>query len=364
MNKTLKIIGGIVAGVIVAYLVWRFSNIVFYILIAAVLSLIGRPLVSKFNSIRIGKFHIPNSISALMALLVIILIVLSFIGIFVPLIAKQANLISNIDLTSLSQSVQKPMHDLEAFLKKYNFITEDETLRQLITTQLESILSFASFSDTVTSIVGVTGSIFIATFSILFLSFFFMKDAYLLDELIENLTPVKYQHEIQNILSQSKYLLSRYFIGLLIELTTMMTLLSVGLTIFGVRNSLLIGFFGGLMNVIPYLGPIIGATVGVALAVSTSISIGMYSEIIPLIFIVIGVFAGSNLIDNIVLQPLIYSNSVKAHPVEIFLVILIAGSMAGIPGMILAIPSYTVLRIIAKEFLSQLRVVQKLTKNI
>lgn len=364
MNKTLKILGGILAGVIIIYLVWRFSNIVFYILISMVLSLIGRPMVKRFNSLKIGKYHIPNSMSALMALLTIILIILSFIGIFVPLIAKQANLISNIDFTSLSQSVQQPMNDLEVLLKKYNFLQDNETIRQLITTQLESILNFASFSDTLSSIVGVTGSIFIATFSILFLTFFFMKDAYLLDELVENLTPVKYQGEVRNILSQSKYLLSRYFIGLLIELTTMMTLLSVGLTIFGVRNSLLIGFFGGLMNVIPYLGPIIGATVGVLLAISTSLSIGMYAEIVSLIFIVIGVFAGANLIDNIVLQPLIYSNSVKAHPVEIFLVILIAGSMAGIPGMILAIPSYTVLRIIAKEFLSQLKVVQKLTRNI
>ncbi len=364
MNKALRILGGILAGVVIIYLVWRFSNIVFYILISAVLSLIGRPMVKKFNSLKIGKYHMPNSVSALMALLVIILIVLSFMGIFVPLIANQANLISNIDFTSLSQSVQQPMYDLEALLRKYNFIQADETIRQLITTQLESILNLASFSDTLSSIVGVTGSIFIATFSILFLSFFFMKDAYLLDELVENLTPVKYQGEVHNVLSQSKYLLSRYFIGLLLELTTMMTLLSVGLTIFGVRNSLLIGFFGGLMNVIPYLGPIIGAIVGVLLAISTILSIGMYSEIVSLTFIVIGVFVSANLIDNIVLQPLIYSNSVKAHPVEIYLVILIAGSMAGIPGMILAIPSYTVLRIIAKEFLSQLKVVQKLTRNI
>ncbi|NCU32741.1 MAG: AI-2E family transporter, partial [Candidatus Moranbacteria bacterium] len=102
----------------------------------------------------------------------------------------------------------------------------------------------------------------------------------------------------------------------------------------------------------------------VLLAVSTSLGFGIYSDIIPLIFIVIGVFAGANLIDNLVLQPLIYSNSVKAHPVEIYLIILIAGSIAGIPGMILAIPTYTVFRIVAKEFLSQFRIIQRLTKNI
>ncbi len=364
MNRVFRIIGGILLAALVIYLVWRFSNIVTYVFISVVLSLIGRPLVMRFNRIRVGKVHIPNSFSALLSLLVLLMAVLTFLGIFVPLIAAQANVITDIDFTQLGHSVQKPLQELEAILKQYNMLEGDETIRQIIADQLNTILNFASFSDTVSSIVGVTGSIFIATFSILFLTYFFMKDAYLLDELLENLTPVNYQHEVNNILMQTKRLLSRYFIGLLIELTTMVTLLSTGLTIFGVKNALLIGFFGGMMNVIPYLGPVIGATVGMLLAVVTALSTGMYSEVFPLIFIVLGVFAGSNLIDNIVLQPLIYSSSVKAHPVEIFLIILIAGSMAGIPGMILAIPSYTVLRVIAKEFLSQFRVVQKLTKNI
>lgn len=364
MNRVFRIIGGVLLAALVIYLVWRFSNIVTYLFISIILSLIGRPLVLRFNKLRVGKVHIPNSISALLALLVLLLIVFTFLGIFVPLIAAQANVITNIDFTSLGNSVQKPLLELETFLKEYGLLNQDETIRQIITDQLNTILNFASFSDTVSSIVGVTGSIFIAMFSILFLTYFFMKDAYLLDELLENLTPVNYQHEVNNVLMQTKRLLSRYFIGLVIELTTMVTLLSTGLTIFGVQNALLIGFFGGIMNVIPYLGPVIGATVGMSLAVVTALGAGMFSEVFPLVFIVLGVFAGANLIDNIVLQPLIYSNSVKAHPVEIFLVILIAGSMAGIPGMIFAIPTYTVLRVIAKEFLSQFRVVQKLTKNI
>lgn len=351
-------------AVLAMYLVWRFSNIVTYLFISVVLSLIGRPLVRRFNRVRIGKFNMPNAMSALFALLVILLVVFTFLGIFVPLIASQANIISDINFAMLGESVQEPIQDVEIFLKKYNMITQEETIRQIVADQLNSILNFASFSDTVSSIVGVTGSIFIAAFSILFLTFFFMKDAYLLDELIETLTPVNYKHEVFNVLFQTKRLLSRYFVGLLIELTTMITLLSTGLSLFGVQNALLIGFFGGMMNIIPYLGPVIGATVGMLLAVFSALGAGMISEVFSLPFIVLGVFAGANLLDNMVLQPLIYSNSVKAHPVEIFLVILIAGSMSGIPGMILAIPSYTVLRVVAKEFLSQFKVVQRLTKNI
>jgi predicted PurR-regulated permease PerM len=351
-------------GLLVIYLVWRFADIITYLIIAIVLSLIGRPLVKRFNTMRIGRFHIPNAMSALLALLVIILIVLSFVGIFVPLIASQARLVSDINFDLLGSSMQKPIAEMEVFLRQYNILSRDETIRQLLAQQIESILSFASFSQTLASIVGVTGSLFIAVFAILFLTFFFMKDPYLLDEVVEILTPVNYQNEVQSVLTQSKRLLSRYFIGLMIELTTMVTLLSLGLTLFGVENALLIGFFGGLMNVIPYLGPIIGAVVGVILTIFTALSTGMISDLFSLILIVVGVFFVSNLIDNVVLQPLIYSNSVKAHPVEIFLVILIAGSIAGITGMILAVPTYTILRVIAKEFLSQIKVVQQLTKNI
>ncbi|NCC73524.1 MAG: AI-2E family transporter [Sphingobacteriia bacterium] len=364
VSKTLKIILVIIFALIVALLVWRFSDIVFYLIFSAILSLIGRPLIKMFNSVRIGKFRLPSALSATLTILVMIVIVLLFMSMFVPLIAKQAAVISNIDFNSLSQSLEKPIMNLELFLRKYSLLQEHENIRQILQNHVNSLVSFASFSDTFSSIVGITGSIFIAVFSIVFLTFFFIKDNHMIDDIIDALTPANHQQEIQNIMIQTKHLLSRYFIGIAIEVSTMMTLISIGLSVFGIQNALLIGFFGGLMNIIPYLGPIIGAVVGSLLAVSTMLSFGLYQEIISTVLIVVSVFAGANLIDNLVLQPLIYSNSVKAHPVEIYLVILIAGSLAGITGMVLAIPFYTVLRIIAKEFFSQFRIVQRLTRNI
>jgi predicted PurR-regulated permease PerM len=72
----------------------------------------------------------------------------------------------------------------------------------------------------------------------------------------------------------------------------------------------------------------------------------------------------AQLADNIVLQPVLYSNSVHAHPLEIFLVILIAGNLGGVLGMLFAIPMYNVARVFAKEFFNNIRVVQKLTENM
>ena len=165
-------------------------------------------------------------------------------------------------------------------------------------------------------------------------------------------------------MTDSRRLLTRYFLGILLELTSMMTLIGIGLTIFGVKNALVIGFLGGLMNIIPYLGPIIGATLGMVLGVISVLSLAQYDLVFVTLITILGVFAGANLVDNIVLQPLIYSKSVKAHPVEIFLVIIMAGKVAGIGGMIIAIPTYTVLRVLARQFLSQIKIVKVLTGNM
>ncbi|HRY99790.1 MAG TPA: AI-2E family transporter, partial [Bacteroidales bacterium] len=170
--------------------------------------------------------------------------------------------------------------------------------------------------------------------------------------------------EVDNILTSTRYLLSRYFLGICLEILIMMTMITAFLTILGVKGALLIGFLGGLMNIIPYLGPVIGAILGVLIGASTQLSLGVYADLYVLIFKIVGSFSVAKLIDDMVLQPMIYSKSVKAHPLEIFLVIMIAGSLAGVPGMMLAIPSYTVLRIVAKEFLSGMRVVKKLTEDI
>jgi predicted PurR-regulated permease PerM len=77
-----------------------------------------------------------------------------------------------------------------------------------------------------------------------------------------------------------------------------------------------------------------------------------------------GTLIAVNIIDNNILVPVIYSKSVKSHPLEIFLVIIIGGGLAGLAGMLFAVPVYTLLRVIAKEFFNNFRVVRKLTDQI
>jgi len=364
MNINYKLLGGILATLIGLYLAWYFSDILVYVLIAGVLSFIGHPLVGLFDKIHIKKFKMPHTLSAVLSLISMMIILTVLFMIFVPIISRQANIISSIDFQYLGEQLEKPLQDVEELLVQYNMLEDDKTLETMISSELESLVNMTSVKNIFGNVVGLAGSIFIGLFSVVFMTFFFLRDDKLFFNGIMLFVPTKYEDKGKIILRDTRRLLSRYFVGLSIELLSMMTLITIGLSIFGVKNALLIGFIGGLLNVIPYLGPIIGASMGVLIGATSNLSLGLYADIFPISLIIIGTFGVSNLFDNMVLQPLIYSTSVKAHPIEIFLVILMAGSLAGIPGMILAIPGYTVLRIIAKQFFSQSKLVQKLTQNI
>ena len=364
MLKKYPLILSILGLALIILFVWYFSNIVVYVLISAVLSVIGQPLVRLFDKIKIGKFNFPHGLSAFLTLLIMLAVIAGFVWFFVPLITSQARIISQIDMGHVMEYFKEPLADLQDFLLRYDIIHTGETIQSTIETQIKSALSVATFSNIFGSIVSATGSFFFGAFSVLFLTFFFLKSEKMFSNFVLLLVPEKYVDETRHIMQKSNHLLTRYFIGLLTELVCMITLLSLGLGILGIKNALIIGFFGGLMNIVPYLGPLIGGTIGVMIGISTALSYGMYDAVLLIGVKVVAVFLVANLIDNILLQPLIYSNVVKAHPVEIFLVIIMAGSLAGIPGMILAIPGYTVLRIVAKEFLSKMRLVQKLTEKI
>ena len=138
---------------------------------------------------------------------------------------------------------------------------------------------------------------------------------------------------------------------------------SINLAVFNVENAFIIAFLCALLNLIPYLGPIVGAVLMMLLTMSSFIGADFSSIILPkTIYVMIG-FCVGQMIDNFFSQPYIFSNSVKSHPLEIFIVILASGTLIGPVGMIIAIPLYTPLKVISQEFLSENKIVKSLTKN-
>ncbi len=354
----------IIGFIVVIFMGWYFADVLAYILIATFLSMMGTPLVKKLDKIKIRKKSIPHSLSAVIGLLVMILVFSIFMVLIVPLIIRQGNIISTIDVNELIAHYQGPMDKLDAFLVQYNIINSGETLAIYLQNQILDVISLARFTNFFTNIISTTGSLFMGAFIVVFLTYYFLVDERLLKDFILILSPEKYVEDLDKALHDSKYLLVRYFHGILVEIIIMMTLETIGLLILGVPNALLIGFFGGLMNIIPYLGPIIGMIIGLILAILSVVSAGEYNLIIFTFFSVLGVFGVANLIDNFILQPTIYSKSVKAHPVEVFLAIILGGKIAGITGMILAIPTYTIIKVIARQFMQQMKLVKYLTRRM
>lgn len=364
MKQVLRITAYVLLLALAAYLIWRFSFIIVWVLIAAIISFIGAPLMKFFSRLHIRRWHFPKTLSAVLTLSAIVIVSLGLFAIFVPLIVQQANTISHIDINQVTANLQGPMHWLDEQMHRFGFVPNSQSLQDFVLVKAKSFVSFDSISGIINSFFGVAGSVLVGIFSVLFIAFFFIKDETLFEDSLLLMIPVKHHQATRRVISDSKNLLMRYFIGLLFELLGVMSLITLGLTIFGVKNALLIGFFGGLMNIIPYLGPVVGTIIGLILGLTDLMSTGAYNELLPLTIKLLAVFIIANYIDNLVLQPLIYSSSVKAHPLEIFLVIVMGGSLGGIFGMLFAIPVYTVLRVIAKEFFQKFRVVRKLTEKI
>jgi predicted PurR-regulated permease PerM len=178
--------------------------------------------------------------------------------------------------------------------------------------------------------------------------------------------PDKWVDNVTRALYSIKRLLTRYFIGIIIQSTCIMILITIGMTIAGIdfQQALVMGLILGILNVIPYVGPWLGLFIAIIMGVASHINQDFGLVVIPLVTYMIIVEIVTHLIDNIVFQPVIFSNSVRAHPLEIFVVVLAAGYAAGIPGMILGIPAYTVMRVFAREFFYNFKAVQKITSSL
>jgi predicted PurR-regulated permease PerM len=344
---------------------WFLKTIIIYIIISIILSLIGHPLVRFFTKIKIKKLHISNSIAAALALITMLIVVLAFFSMFIPLVIQEARIVNKINPNEVMATFKYPLQNLEYDLKKFQLSPDSgQSIQQYLTTKLSSVLGFNEISSFIQKIIGFTGGILAAFFSILFITFFLLKDEKLIFNIIILLTPTRHIEAVKTILNDTKLILTRYFIGILLDVLLVATLTAISLSLCGIQNALLIGVFAGVLNVIPYIGPLIAAGFAVLIGVSTNLNLDFYSQLIPLAEKIVVVFLIIQLIDAMVFQPLIISSRVKAHPLEIFIVILIASKIAGITGMIIAIPVYTIIRIIAKEFLSKFKFIQQLTADL
>jgi predicted PurR-regulated permease PerM len=365
MNQLARYIIMLAGIALVGFLAWYFSNILIYILISGVLSLIGQPVVTFLSTIRIHNRQFPRAIAAAVMLIAFWGILLLFIFVMSPLITSLADQVSSINLDQVISDVGHLLDNTEAWIiKTIPGVNPKFSLRNVLTHEASKFINESTLINMFGSVTNMLISIGVGIFVVSFITFFFLKEEHLFTEGVLILFPQKYEDNARHALNSITKLLVRYFVGIFIDIFCVMTLLTVGLTLIGglpFTTAIVLGFIGGILNMIPYVGPLVSMLFGTAIGLAINFSSGVETNLIIQIIKMVIVYVGTNSIDAVFFQPYIYSNSIKAHPLEIFLVIIIAGSIAGIFGMILAIPAYTVVRVLAKEFFNQFRVVQKLT---
>jgi len=344
---------------------------VLYILISAFFTLLGQPIVKFLCGIKIKNFRIGRSLGAGLTLLFFWIVIFLAFSIYIPQIANQANEISKIDYYRIFERLNEPIQNLENFLQRLNPSgTEEFSIKKYAIETFVGVLDLSIITRFFQSFATMLGDIFVATFSISFITYFFLRDKGMLKSLIELVIPNKFIDSVIHVITSINTLLVRYFIGIILEVILVMLLITIGLSIIGFKlnNAMVVALFVGVLNVIPYLGPIIGAILGLLIGISTklaeNINLDFYSDLLPVAGLMLLVFISVQIIDNAVFQPLIYSSSVKAHPLEIFIIILVGGNIAGILGMVLAVPTYTIIKVILKEFFNNYELVKKFTSRL
>jgi predicted PurR-regulated permease PerM len=366
MDQRIKNLIVLVALVLFGLMVYYLSNIVAYILIAAVMALIGSPLTRKFQQIHYKRFRIGKSGAAFLTILTLWIGIIGFFSFLIPLLVSEVNQLSSINIHDVVNYLNSAFEQIQAkYPSLVSSLTHSDNLESYLQSQFSGFVNFGQVSYVFGSIATVVGNLFLMFFSVSFILFFFLQEEGMFGQWIILLAPVKYEERVEKAMGSISILLKKYLIGMLLEMIGVTIISTIGFTVIGMgfSHAVVVGVFAGLINVIPYIGPWIGALFGLVVAVASNLNASFLDVTLPLMGLIVIVVLVVQFIDNMIIQTIIYSNSVEVHPLEIFFVTMIAGTVAGIPGMILGIPAYTVLRVIAGEFLSEFKVIKSLTKQ-
>ena len=340
---------------IITWLLFQLKILLIYMVIAGIVSLIGRPI----NQFLIQRLKMRNILGTSITIIFLLGLLISLFSLFVPLLVQQGENLSLLEVDLLKNNIETLVEEISIYFQLDNTFWQ----QQISVDNLFQNVNFGLLPELLNQTLELLGGFTIGLFSIVFILFFFLKDSHLQKQIILALVNDKITDRVEKSIEKTKNLLSRYFLGLLLQISILLIIYSIVLAVFNVENAFIIAFLCALLNLIPYLGPIVGAVLMMLLTMSSFIGADFSSIILPkTIYVMIG-FCVGQMIDNFFSQPYIFSNSVRSHPLEIFIVILASGTLIGPVGMIIAIPLYTTLKVISQEFLSENKIVKSLTKN-
>ncbi|MBQ6286855.1 MAG: AI-2E family transporter [Bacteroidales bacterium] len=369
-DKLARYIMWVAAAAVIVALCWYFRSVLVYIILAAVVSLLGRPVMRLLRKIKLKGKAAPDWLLAILTLVFILVIFLGIITQVIPVVSSIIQSISgNLQTASFNASeIARWMEKFNVWLiDRFPSLGRDFKAQVAVVNWIKDAFDISSVTSVVGSVASALGSFGIGLFSVVFIGFFFIKDDRLFRRIVGSLVPDKIENDVIDAIGDIEHLLSRYFGGLLIEVLGVATLNFLGLWLIakiGFYPAVGIAFMAGLLNVIPYVGPWIGAAIGVILGLvlklSNAAALGVMPNFWVLLITLIAIFAITQMVDNFFFQPFIYSTSIKSSPLEIFIVLLMAGHVGGILGMLVAIPAYTVLRVVAARFFQHFKPIRRL----
>jgi predicted PurR-regulated permease PerM len=355
-NGILRALGILLGITLVLFFLYKIQSVIVYIAVAAVISLIGRPIVIFFKR----KLKFNTTIAVVITMVLLIGLLVGLVGLFIPLVVEQGKNLALLDIDQLQNNVQNLYNEVVLYFE-FNNIDVQQSIKD---SGLLSKIDFALIPDYLNKVVSGLGSFSIGLFSVLFISFFFLKDSQLFENGIMTFVPNGNESRTKRSFTKIKDLLSRYFVGLIFQILILFIIYTIVLLIFGIKNAVVIAFLCALLNLVPYVGPLVSGFLMLLLSMSSNLGESFSDVILPKTSYVMIGFVLAQLVDNFFSQPFIFSKSVKSHPLEIFLIIIISGILFGIVGMIIAVPTYTAIKVILKEFLSENKVVKKLTQGL
>ncbi|MBR0072493.1 MAG: AI-2E family transporter, partial [Bacteroidales bacterium] len=218
LNVT-KLIGILVLIILIgiaAFLIGYFKFLVICILVSLVLALIGGHLMSLLKKAHIGRLHISPSLAAGMVMVVIVGVVAMLSYWIFPLLFSQVMQLANIDSSHIVDYANKYGVELRQLLINYGIIEDTEnSFEILVNKTLLDMVRMIDFKQVMSDTVSTTANILMGVFTILFLTFFFLRDRNHWRNIVYSAIPDRYTDETQHIFHNSRRLISRYFIGLL-----------------------------------------------------------------------------------------------------------------------------------------------------
>ena len=236
-----------------AWLCWYFRSVLVYIIIAFVVSLMGQPVMRLLRKIRIRGKSAPDGVLAAVSVVLILLAAALFVTQFIPVVSGIIRETSSMHISDLPYNrLIDQVNDW--LIALFPDLDKDFDILTALMGRIQEAASFSNVSWVIESIASVVASIGVGLFSVVFISFFFIKDQKLFGKIICALVPERIEASVESMISDITHLLSRYFIGLSIEVLGVIFVDFLGLWLIariGADYAIGIAFIAGVLNVIP-----------------------------------------------------------------------------------------------------------------